>query len=674
MGWEKNPEQKENYNVLIVDDRPENLLTLEAIIDNTELNVHKALSGNEALGLMLEHTFSLVLLDVQMPGMDGFEVAEIMRSNPRTREIPIIFITAISKERKHIFRGYEAGAVDYLYKPLDMEVLRSKINAFINFFKQQEEIKRTTARLKEALAEMEKAKQIAENATRAKSSFLANMSHEIRTPLNGIIGMADLVLMDELTENQKEQIKDIKYSGESLLEIINEILDISKIEADKISLESIPFSVNQVIDKIIKLLSVKIFEKDLGFYVHIPDNLHDSVIGDPLRLRQVLVNLLGNAAKFTEHGSIILSITVVEETSDSIKLRFSVKDTGIGIPDDKLDQLFETFSQLNVSTSRKYGGTGLGLSISRQLVGMMGGDIGVESKHGDGCDFHFTLKFKKGRKTTPETLPSEFNNRRFLIYEEEEHSYLVIQSFMTFYKADFERINSLEASFIASKEKEGFNCLIVGCEHSNEDAVLSKLENYNSTLVSQKRKLMSLVLMTNNHIITRNEYFKKIGINQLLMKPLWPQLLRLFFGRMLGGGIIEASINTENDGVEKPYRILLAEDQIINRKIAVGFLGRKGWIVTTAENGQEAYDLYRENEFDIVLMDIQMPEMDGFEATKKIRAFEQGTGKRTPVLAMTAHAMKGDTERILEAGMDAHITKPFKPQHLYATIIDFIEK
>jgi len=298
------------YNILIVDDRPENLLTLESMLESPELNIVKALSGNEALGLMFEYNFAIVLLDVQMPVMDGFEVAELMRKNERTKHIPIIFVTALSTEKKYIFKGYDVGAVDYLYKPLDLEILRSKITSFIDFFKHKQILQDTTIELEKTVAELHEAKRVAEEATKAKSSFLANMSHEIRTPLNGIIGMADLMFQDDLSEVQKERLTDLKTSGESLLEIINEILDISKIEADKLELEEVDFNIRSVIKKVVRLLSVKTINTEVEMIADVDPNIPDNIIGDPTRLRQVLINLLGNAIKFTKRGEICLSLKI----------------------------------------------------------------------------------------------------------------------------------------------------------------------------------------------------------------------------------------------------------------------------------------------------------------------------------------------------------------------------
>ncbi|MCD4773660.1 MAG: response regulator [Bacteroidales bacterium] len=529
-------DETNKFNILIVDDREENLLTLESILDNPELKIIKALSGNEALGLLLEYEISMILLDVQMPEMDGFETAEIIRSNERTKHIPIIFVTAISKQREFIFKGYKTGAVDYLYKPLDLEILQSKIKAYISFFKQKFEVEQTKIKLEKTITELNKAKQISEEATLAKSSFLANMSHEIRTPLNGIIGMADLALMDkDNTEGQTERLNDIKQSGESLLDIINEILDISKIEADKLVLEEVEFSISKLLNKIEKLLSVKTLQKELDFQINISSDLPDILLGDPLRIRQILINLAGNAIKFTNKGSVTINVKLLEKKNDNLKIEFSVEDTGIGISKEKIDSLFDSYSQAEKSTSRTHGGTGLGLMISKKLVEMMNGKVEVESEESKGSKFYFIIELKQGK--TPKT--------------------------------------------------------------------------------------------------TDKTSIKKTEKNKIPSKQL---------------------------------SILVAEDQLINRKIIFQLLKIAGHNVTIAENGKIALEKAKSEKFDIIFMDIQMPEMDGLEATKMIRKYEKKNNNHTPIAAMTAHAMKGDKEICLAAGMNYYLTKPINQAELNSVI------
>lgn len=663
------------FNVLIVDDRPENLLTLEGILENENLNIIKASSGNEALAIMLEHNISLVLMDVQMPGMDGFEVAEIMRSNDRTKFIPIIFITAISKQRQHIFKGYESGAVDYLYKPLDLEILQSKIKAFIDFFQHKNALEETTRKLSKSIAELNEAKQIAEDATTAKSAFLATMSHEIRTPLNGIIGMADLGLMDdEIGPQQRERLMDIKTSGESLLEIINEILDISKIEADKLELEEIEFSIRELIEKIVNLLSVKIFQEKLEFVCDIDPDIPDILIGDPLRIRQILINLLSNASKFTEEGTVSVKVKMLEHIEEQISLEFAIEDTGIGIPEEKQQQLFDSYTQADTSTTRKHGGTGLGLNISQKLVNMMGGKISVSSTPGLGSKFYFRLNMITGnQKEKPWELHLKQPNDSYkvLVIDDHEQSAKVITRLLdhwelqNVYTSDCNKCSDL-------LNQHNFDLILIDFYLKNKNGVevAEELKKQNSL-----KPDTAIILLSPSKANIEILKLKKAQKYEFLTKPVLQNDLRHLLITLFGSKEQireeESKLPAEIKPPEKPLEILVAEDQIINRKIVVQLLEKKGWKVKAVENGKIALDEACNSKYDLILMDVQMPEMDGFEATREIRVFEIDKDYHTPIVAMTAHAMKGDREKCLAAGMDYYITKPVNPSELYDTIEKF---
>jgi len=671
----------ENYKILIVDDRPENLLTLEGILESPDLTIIKANSGNEALGLLLEHKFALVLLDVQMPGMDGFETAEIMRSNERTKNVPIIFITAISKQRRHIFKGYDTGAVDYLYKPLDLEILKSKIKAFIEFFKHKQALEETTEELSKTILELEKAKSLAEDATKVKSKFLASMSHEIRTPLNGIIGMADLGLMDnDLTDLQSERFNDIKNSGQTLLEIINDILDLSKIEAEKLELEEIELSLRSLVEKIFNTINITAYENGDDLICNIDPEIPDTIIGDPLRLRQILLNLLNNAIKFTKNGIVCLNVKLIDLVEEQIRIQFEVVDNGIGIKTELAHSLFESYSQASLATTRKHGGTGLGLNISQSLVKKMGGSIQVESEEGKGSKFFFNLNLIVGNQIEDicklELLKptAEYN---LLIIDNLPNTINSIKTQLDYWKLKSESALNLEEA-IEKIKKYDFDLIFISFELGGltGDGIMESLKK------EFPDKKFNIVFLTPLKSKIEVDKLKKTKMHTFMLKPVIQNRLKQVLDANLGN-IPLSETNTQEKEIKKEetseiktenVNILIAEDQIINMKIVTQLLTKKGFRFTTAENGLIALNAYKSDpeKFSMVLMDVQMPEMDGMETTTEIRKLEKESGRHIPIIAMTAHAMKGDKEKFISRGMDDYLSKPVNPQALYETIWKYL--